>query len=293
MANPAPIRQQYGKRPWTFYVLAAFFALFVAFLYGPMSAIYVLSFQGPTGGLTFPMRGTSLHWFDALFSQQRTGDFAGAFTRSIILALIVLALTVVMSVLAGMAFRRRFPGSTFVFYLAVASLIMPGILIGLGVGLTFQLFDVPTGWYTSALGAQLTWTLPFGLLIMFAVLSRFNRAYEEAGRDLGASHWQIFWLVVVPILLPGIIGVALFGFTLSYDEFPRTLLTAGAQNTLPMEIWGMTTNVTSPALYALGTVTTLVSFIVIALSLGSIAIIQRRRARKPVEDEPRSDSGQK
>ena len=135
--------------------------------------------------------------------------------------------------MAGLAFRRRFPGSTFVFYLAVASLIMPGILVGLGVGLTFQLFGVPTRWFVSGLGAQLTWTLPFGLLIMFAVLSRFNRAFEEAGRDLGASHWQIFWMVVVPILLPGIIGVALFGFTLSYDEFPRTLLTAGAQNTLP------------------------------------------------------------
>jgi putative spermidine/putrescine transport system permease protein len=274
--------KQAGPRKWTFYALASFFALFVAFLYGPMSAIYILSFQGPTGGLTFPMRGASLHWFVALFEQERTGDFAGAFTRSMMLAFIVLTITVCMSVLAGMAFRRRFPGSTFVFYLAVASLIMPGILVGLGVGLTFQLFGIPTSWFTSALGSQLTWTLPFGLLIMFAVLSRFNRAYEEAGRDLGASNWKIFWMIVVPILLPGIIGVALFGFTLSYDEFPRTLLTAGAQNTLPMEIWGMTTNVTSPALYALGTVTTLVSFVAITLALGSIAIIQRRRARKPV-----------
>jgi putative spermidine/putrescine transport system permease protein len=285
MAGAAPQRKEYGKRGLSFYLLAGFFALFVAFLYGPMSAIYVLSFQGPTGGLTFPMQGASLHWFVALFEQQRTGDFAGAFTRSIVLAAIVLSLTVTMSVLAGLAFRRRFPGSTFVFYLAVASLIMPGILVGLGVGLTFQLFDVPTGWVTSALGAQLTWTLPFGLLIMFAVLSRFNRAFEEAGRDLGASSMQIFWMIVLPILLPGIIGVALFGFTLSYDEFPRTLLTAGAQNTLPMEIWGMTTNVTSPALYALGTVTTAVSFVAIILSLGSIAIIQRRRARRPAPVE--------
>jgi putative spermidine/putrescine transport system permease protein len=282
--------KDYGKRPWTFYALAAFFTLFVLFLYGPMSAIYILSFQGPTGGLTFPMQGTSLHWFHALFAQQRTGDFAGAFTRSITLALIVLTLTVAFSVLAGLAFRRRFPGSSLVFYLAVASLIMPGILVGLGVGLTFQLFEVQTRWYLSALGAQLTWTLPFGLLIMFAVLSRFNRAYEEAGRDLGANNWQIFWMVVVPIVIPGIIGVALFGFTLSYDEFPRSLLTAGAQNTLPMEIWGMTTNVTSPALYALGTVTTLVSFAVIALALGSIALIQRRRAQRVLPAE-RTASG--
>ena len=280
-----PAQKQLGKRRWTFYALSAFFALFVAFLYGPMSAIYVLSFQGPTGGLTFPMRGYSAHWFVALFEQQRTGDFAGAFSRSLTLALVVLLVTVAMSVLAGLAFRRRFPGSTFVFYFAVASLIMPGILVGLGVGLTFQLLDVPTNWYTAALGAQLTWTLPFGLLIMFAVLSRFNRAYEEAGRDLGATNWQIFWMVVVPILFPGMIAVALFGFTLSYDEFPRTLLTAGAKNTLPMEIWGMTTNVTSPALYALGTVTTLVSFIAITLALGSIALIQWRRSRKPVSNE--------
>jgi len=276
---------QTGKRPWSFYALSCFFGLFVLFLYGPMSAIYILSFQGPTGGLTFPMNGVSLRWFSALFAQERTGDFAGAFTRSMILALMVLLLTVAISVVAGLAFRRRFAGSAFVFYLAVASLIMPGLLVGLGVGLTFQTLGVQTKWFASALGAQLTWTLPFGMLIMFAVFSRFNRAYEEAARDLGATNWQIFLWVVLPILFPGMIAVALFGFTLSYDEFPRTLLTSGAANTLPMEIWGMTTNVTSPALYALGTVTTLVSFIAIALALGSIATIQLRRSRRPAGKE--------
>ena len=284
------MQRDLGKRPWTFYALSGFFGLFVAFLYGPMSAIFILSFQGPTGGLTFPLNGVSLRWFTALFAQERTGDFLGAFSRSIVLALVVLAATVVISILAGLAFRRRFVGSTFVFYLAVASLIMPGILVGLGVGLTFQTLGLNSTWYTSALGAQLTWTVPFGLLIMFAVLSRFNRSYEEAGRDLGASNWQIFWMVVVPILFPGIIAVALFGFTLSYDEFPRTLLTAGATNTLPMEIWGMTTNVTSPALYALGTVTTLVSFLAIIVSLGSIALIQRRRSRKSLVNQEQSDA---
>ena len=69
------------------------------------------------------------------------------------------------------------------------------------------------------------------------------------------------------MLLPGIIGVALFGFTLSYDELARTALTAGSKNTLPLEIWAMTTNVTSPALYAVGAVTTIVSFIVIVIAL--------------------------
>ncbi len=269
-----------GRRPWTFYALAAFFALYVLFLYGPMSAIFILSFQGPTGGLTFPMVGVSLHWFGALFEQQRTGDFAGSFTRSIALAVIVLSITVVVSVMAGLAFRRRFLGSTLVFYMAIFSLIIPGLLLGLGVGLMFQFLGIKPAWYSSALGAQLTWTLPFGLLIMFAVFSRFNPAYEEAARDLGAGPWQTLWNVVLPILLPGIIAVALFGFTLSYDEFPRTLIPIGSRNTLPLEIWAMTTNVTSPALYALGTLTTAVSFVVIAVALTSIAVIQRRRTRR-------------
>jgi len=273
-------RQGSDKRPWSFYVLAAFFTLFVLFLYGPMCAIYLLSFQGPNGGLTFPMRGVSLQWFAALFAQQRTGDFAGSFRRSILLAVLVLGMTVVLSVMAGLAFRRRFVGATLVFYLAIASLIMPGLLVGLGIGLMCQLVGIQPAWYTSALGAQLTWTLPFGLLIMFAVLSRFNRFYEEAARDLGASAWQTFAQVVLPILLPGIIAVALFGFTLSYDEFARTLLTVGPSNTLPLEIWAMTTNITSPALYALGTLTTVVSFVVITVALTALAVLQRRRAQR-------------
>ena len=120
------MRSRHGadKRPWTFYVLAAFFTLFVLFLYGPMCAIYLLSFQGPNGGLTFPMHGVSLQWFAALFAQRRTGDFAGSFLRSILLAVLVLGITVVLSVMAGLAFRRRFVGATLVFYLAIASLIM-------------------------------------------------------------------------------------------------------------------------------------------------------------------------
>jgi putative spermidine/putrescine transport system permease protein len=271
---------RHGKRPWTFYVLATLFTLFVIFLYGPMFTIYVLSFQGPTGGLVFPLRGVSLTWFHALFGQARTGDVGGAFARSLPLALIVLTLTVLISVTAGFAFRRRFIGSALVFYAAIASLIVPGLVLSIGILVTFRFLDLPARWYGSALGAHLSWTLPFGLLIMFAVLGRLSPAYEEAAYDLGASRWQAVRHVVVPIVFPGMIAVALFGFTLSYDEFPRSWLTVGSKNTLPIEIWTMTTNVTSPALYALGTVTTIVSFIAIALALGSIAYIQRKRAQR-------------
>ena len=272
------IRPRASGRAWTFYALSAFFTLYVVGLYGPMISIYILSFQDLRGGLVFPMRGLSLYWFEELFMQSRAGDVSGSFQRSIVLAVLVTVITVVFSFTAGLAFRRRFKGDTFVFYLMIGSLVAPGLVLGIGIGLAFTMMGFETSWYTSALGAQLSWTLPFGVLVMFAVMSRFNNQWDEASRDLGATPTQTIRLVVLPILMPGLIAVALFGFTLSYDEFARTLQAAGPLNTLPLEIWSMTLNVTSPSLYALGTVSTVVSFVIIGVSLGSIAWLQRRRA---------------
>ncbi len=266
-------------RPRSFYALAVFFALFLLFLYGPTITIGILSFQGPRGGLTFPMNGVSLYWFYDLFEEQPVGDIWGAFRRSLALGLLVMVVTVVLSVMAGLAFRRHFAGATFLFYLVIASLIIPSILVSLGVGLIFNIIDWEVHWSTSGFGSQLTWTLPFGLLIMFAVFNRFDKSYEEAARDLGASPWQTVRHVVLPIIAPSLIGVALFGFTLSYDEFARTLLTAGSYNTLPLEIFGMTTNVTSPVLYALGTMTTMFSFIIVGTFLGLGYFMRRRRSK--------------
>ncbi|HVY16462.1 MAG TPA: ABC transporter permease [Rhodopila sp.] len=261
------------------WVLLGVLGLFILFLYGPTLTIAVLSFQGPDGGLTFPMNGFSIHWFRSLFQEQAVGDFGGSLTRSFILAAMVMVATVAVSLASGMAFRKRFWGSGPLFTLTVASLIIPSILVSLGVGLLFSQLGLDPDWYSSAFGAQLTWTLPFGLLIMFAVFNRFNGAWEEAARDMGASGWQSFRHVVLPIILPSVIGIALFGFTLSYDEFARTLLTAGSDNTLPLEIFGMTTSVTTPVLYALGTLTTAFSFVIIVVSLLAVQVLARKRKR--------------
>lgn len=267
------------RRSRSFYLLALFFGLFVLFLYGPIITIAILSFQGPQGGLTFPMNGVSTYWFADLFEEQAVGDIWGSFRRSFALGLMVMSSTVVFSVMAGLAFRKRFLGASVLFYVVIASLIIPSILISLGVGLIFNIFGWEVHWTTSGYGAQLTWTLPFGLLIMFAVFNRFDKSYEEAARDLGASWWQTIRFVVLPIIAPSLIGVALFGFTLSYDEFARTLLTSGSYNTLPLEIFGMTTNVTTPVLYALGTLTTIFSFLMIIAFLALVWVVNRRSSR--------------
>jgi putative spermidine/putrescine transport system permease protein len=265
-------------RPWTFYALATLFGVFLLFLYGPMLVIYILSFQGPDGGVTFPMVGTSLVWFEDILKPGQMANIPVSFGRSIALASVVSLLTVMISVAAGLAFRRRFPGSGVLFYLAVASLVMPSLLVGFGIGLEFKTLGTKPSLFTSALGAQLTWTLPFGLFAMFAIVNRFDRAYEEAANDLGASAWQRLRYVTLPILLPGIIGVAMGAFTLSYDEYARTTLVIGERNTLPLEIYALISSATSPTLFAIGTVTTGVSFLIIGITLWRILRLQRRRA---------------
>lgn len=265
------------KRPWTFYVLGSVFALFLVFLYGPMAVIYVLSFQGPDGGVTFPMVGASLSWFRNIVEPGQMANIPVSFSRSLELALLVSCITVSVSVTAGLGFRRKFPGAGALFYLAIASLVMPSLLVGFGIGLGFQFLGWQTSLFTSALGAQLTWTLPFGLLAMFAVVNRFNRSWEEAASDLGANAWQRLIHVTLPILLPGILGVAMGAFTLSYDEYARTTLTIGTKNTLPLEIYALISSSSSPTLFAIGTVTTAVSFLVIGITLLLVFRVQRRR----------------
>lgn len=289
----------HDKRSAGFWFLAAFFALFVLFLYGPMFVIVVLSFQGPEGGLTFPLRGVSLHWFYKLAEGLGVVDIGAALQRSLGLGLAVMAFTVVLSVLAGLAFRKKLAGGNTLFFVVVASLIMPSIIVSLGIGLEFRLLDTGVkkvleafgmtdalegygtslGLFTSALGAHLTWTLPFGLLIMFAIFNRFNPAYEEAARDLGATPWQGFRHVVLPLIAPSVVGIGMFGFTLSWDEIARTSQAIGDVNTLPLELQGLTTTVTTPSIYALGTVTTVVSLLVMALALGLARWLGRRQKK--------------
>ena len=127
-----------------------------------MITIVLLSFQGPDGGLTFPMNGVSTHWFNKLWNDRLPNvDIWSAFGRSAWLGLVVMLLTVLLSLLAGLAYRKRFAGAEALFFLVIASLIMPSIVVSLGIGLEFRLIDdamknyAPTGLaegYDTAMG---------------------------------------------------------------------------------------------------------------------------------------------
>ena len=265
---------------WLNIGLGLYFGLILLFLYGPIIVMAILSFQGPEGGMTFPMRGLSLHWWGRLFGE-RAAELGGAITRTLIVAVETGLIAAAFSLVIAFAYRRRLRGSRILFPAVLLALMTPGILLGLGVSLWWRILDQQPG-HLSLLGVHVVWALPFAFLVMLAVLNRFDPGIEESARDLGASEARTFFEVVFPIIWPGVLSAALFGFTLSLNEFERSVL-ATSESTLPLQLWAMlTVQIIEPDLYALGTLTTLVTFVIVgALFIptfrGQLRRISRRR----------------
>ncbi|MCY4190332.1 MAG: ABC transporter permease [Rhodospirillaceae bacterium] len=253
-----------------------YYIVFIIFIFGPMIAMFVLSFQGRRGGSSFPMRGFSFYWWERLLQPSTIGDLQGALGRSLILALVVMAITALFATMLAMAFRRKFWGSNILFYTVMLGLMVPGVLLSLGLATLMRQLGIPPAWWSSGLGVHVVWTLPFGFLVMMAVFNRFDSRLEEAARDMGASEWTVFREVTLPLILPGIVAAGLFGFTLSYDEFARTTLLSGEFNTLPLDINAQMTQRVRPTLFALGTASTIFSLCLIGLFVVVYTILYRR-----------------
>jgi len=139
---------------------------------------------------------------------------------------------------------------------------------------------IQTGLWLTALGANTVWGIPFGFLVMLAVWNRYDDHIEEAARDLGASAARTFREVTLPLVWTGIFGAALFGFTLTWNDFDRTVLLV-LDNTLPLEIVGLIqASAIRPDLYALGTATTLVTLALIFSVLVVVTLKFRLQDRK-------------
>jgi putative spermidine/putrescine transport system permease protein len=264
---------------WLNVGLGLYFLLILLFLYGPIIVMAVLSFQGPEGGMTFPMRGLSFHWWGRLFGE-RAAELGPAIVRTLVVAVETGLIAAAFSLVIAFAYRRRVAGSRLLFPAVLLALMTPGILLGLGVSLWWRVLNQQPG-HLSLLGVHVVWALPFAFLVMVAVLNRFDPRIEESARDLGASELRTFFEVVFPIIWPGVLSAALFGFTLSLNEFERSVLVT-QQNTLPLQLWAMlTVGIIEPDLYALGTLTTLVTFVIVGALfipnlLGQLRRFERR-----------------
>lgn len=272
----------YARDRWVNIGLGIYFGLILLFLYGPIIVMAILSFQGPNGGMTFPMQGFSLYWWGRLFGERAT-ELGPAIVRTLVVAVETGLIAAAFSVVIAFAYRRRLPAARMLFPMVILALMTPGILLSLGVSLWWRLLNLQPG-HLSLLGVHVVWALPFAFLVMLAVLNRFDPRIEESARDLGASEARTFFEVVMPIIWPGVLSAALFGFTLSLNEFERSVLVTN-QNTLPLQLWAMlTVQIIEPDLYALGTLTTLVTFVIVgALFIPTLMGQLRRVSRRGPE----------
>ncbi|MBN9673859.1 ABC transporter permease [Roseibium aggregatum] len=265
-------------------LLAFYTALFLAFLYGPFVVMAIISFQqGPEGGPQFPIIEWSTFWYQHVLgfappSRVAPLPIGEALTRSLTLAFATMVVSTVLGTLTAQAFRTQFKGSGFVFYLVVLGMMVPGVLLGLGMALVSSQFGIDRNWWSTAFVLHVVYTYPFAFLVMLAIFNRFDKSIEEAAWALGVPPGRTFRKITFPMIFPGVLSAMLFAFTLSYDEFPRTLFTGGREVTMPIAIYGTFAVEIHPNLFAFGVLTTLFSFALLTV-YGVLMSASVRRAR--------------
>jgi putative spermidine/putrescine transport system permease protein len=292
------IKRPTKQRDWSKWGLGAYFVVFLIFLYGPMIVMAILSLQGYYGGVTFPFKGPlSLIWWRSLLFSTVGGtpthatDIHTAAKNSLWLSFAAGAIVAFIAFTLSMAFRRhwRYRTDSAAFYVIMLALMTPGFLLAVGTQLFWSYLGLKTSIWHTALPASVVWGIPFGFLVMLAVWNRYDPRVEEAARDLGADQKRTFREVTLPLVWTGIFGCFLFGFTLTWNDYDRSVLfQTRATDSLPLQIGGITfTGGVRPDLYALGTATTLLSLLVIGLLLvlASVRVPFRGGKTQRVEEE--------
>jgi spermidine/putrescine transport system permease protein len=233
------VKRSWGQIAYTWAVLA--------FLFAPVITVVIFSFS-QTGGL--PLTHLTTTWYHQVLSSSLYSD---AFKASAEVGAAVCLIAVTIGLLAALAFHHfRSPvGAAFV-GISILPIALPPLVLGIALISTFQVFHITLSLETVAVG-HLLLTIPIVLLTLHAAFANFDDAVEEAARDLGASPVRTFWVVTFPIIRPSVIGAALLVLAVSLDEFIVTLFTIGAQNTVPLTIWGQMRIGVSPSVNALST----------------------------------------
>lgn len=238
--------------------LKIFTMLVFVLIYGPIVVMVFFSFNNSaTLGV---WRGFTLNWYSRLF---QIGEIWQALYNSLSVAAIVAIVSVVLGTLTALAMTRySFKGKTTVDSLLFIPIIIPEI----SEALTLLLFYLWVGWgwsrgFMTVLLGHIAYDISFAFVVIRARMAGFDRSLEEAAQTLGANEFQTFFRVTLPILMPGIVAGGLLAFTLSYDDFYKTMFTTGPGfETLPLRIWSMAARGgVSPELSALTTIALLSS----------------------------------
>ncbi|TLS65388.1 ABC transporter permease [Mariprofundus erugo] len=244
-----------GRMNW----LKLFSTAVFVFLYLPLLIVVVYSFNDSK--LNAEWVGFTLKWYGVLFDDT---EMLTAARNSLLIATFSAAVAALLGTLAGMAMSRLrlrlLPA------LVLAPVAMPDILLGVSLLILFIMLNISLG-LVSVILAHITFCIGYVALSVQARMGSMDDSLIEAARDLGASPWQAFSRITLPLLAPGIIAGALMAFTLSIDDFVVTFFTAGVgSSTLPLQIYSMVKIAVTPEVNAISTLLMVVTLLLVTLA---------------------------
>ncbi|WP_138936141.1 ABC transporter permease [Roseovarius arcticus] len=251
-------------------------AAVLIFFYVPIFTLIVFSFS-ESRFLSFPIEGFSIKWYFALFASR---EFWPALGNSAILAGVSTTIATTLGTggaIAWMRWRFRFQRSFQI--VSFAPLLFPQLLLGVAMLLWFSVlggwFDFSPALWTAIIG-HIVYITPFALIIIAVQVHGFDDTLEDAARDAGATNWQVFREITLPLIWPGVMSAAIFAFLLSWGNFYVTYSLAGTARTLPTFVFSGIAVGSSPVYPALATVT----FVPALLLLGLADWFRRRAAKR-------------
>jgi ABC-type spermidine/putrescine transport system permease subunit II len=197
-----------------------------------------------------PLEGLSLRWYEQLFDNP---DFTFALENSIKAAVATIAIDIVVGTAAALALSRRESRALDAFSaIVLAPLVVPGLFLGLSLFSFLNNAGIQPSLVTVIIGHAVL-TIPLVVVIVNARLVHIDRAMLEAARDLGATGFQTFRRILLPLISPALVGTAMLVAAESLDEVVVTLWTNGGDFTLPVMIFGLVRQGTDPSVNAVAT----------------------------------------
>ena len=277
-ARVAPPAASVGARAWKWlraHALHIYAGFAVAYILVPIVVIAVFSFADapPRDRLLFAIEhGFTLEYWENAFS---VPDLNTAMLNSLKLAVLATAASTAIGTLMAIAMvRHRFLGRRTANLLIVLPMATPEIVIGASLLSMFLIYSVPLG-FTSLLIAHILFSISFVVVVVRSRLIGFDRSLEEAAADLGATPFESFRYVTLPLLAPGVMAAALLAFALSIDDFVISNFNSGTTVTFPLYIFGVALRGIPVQVNVLATLLFLVTVVAIAL-----VIWQQRRAER-------------
>ncbi len=235
--------------------LRLYLGLVLFFLYLPIAVMMIMAFNRSSLYL-LPIEFDTV-WFEALADNWRLID---AGVNSVALAIVNTVVATALGTAAALAMARyRFRGRTLLQLLLFPPITIPWLIIGTSMLVMFFWIGIGRGFHAMLLG-HVALSLPYVIVVVGARLKSFGTGLEEAAATLGATPWQAFRRVSVPVMAPGVVAAALFAFAVSFDQFVISyFLAPPGVSTLPVEIYSSIRKGFTPEINAISTIIILVS----------------------------------